>query len=96
MCGWKVTRERLQCRGNGASVLRIVPYAALHFTAYERYRRGLLDAVGVDPEDPTKQAPLPSSSGSTLIHSGEHCSAARTVPNAYAQGFLSWTSTFGL
>lgn len=25
-------------RGNGASVLRIVPYAAFHFSAYERYR----------------------------------------------------------
>uniref|UniRef100_A0A1D1YXR3 Graves disease carrier protein n=1 Tax=Anthurium amnicola TaxID=1678845 RepID=A0A1D1YXR3_9ARAE len=26
-------------RGNGASVARIVPYAALHFMAYEQYRR---------------------------------------------------------
>lgn len=32
-------------RGNGASVLRIVPYAAVHFTAYERFRELLLDAV---------------------------------------------------
>jgi hypothetical protein len=29
-------------RGNGASVLRIVPYAAVHFTAYEQYRRLLV------------------------------------------------------
>lgn len=29
------------CRGNGASVLRVVPYAAFHFTAYEKFR-GLL------------------------------------------------------
>mmetsp|Transcript_3670 Transcript_3670/g.10620 ORF Transcript_3670/g.10620 Transcript_3670/m.10620 type:complete len:484 (+) Transcript_3670:311-1762(+) len=43
-------------KGNGASVLRIVPYAALHFTAYERYRRALLHSVGMDPDDPHKQA----------------------------------------
>ena len=29
-------------RGNGASVLRIVPYAALHFMTYEQYRSWLL------------------------------------------------------
>ena len=29
-------------RGNGASVLRIVPYAAIHFTAYESYRKGIV------------------------------------------------------
>ena len=35
-------RPWLQClRGNGASVLRVVPYAAFHFTAYENFR-GLL------------------------------------------------------
>ncbi|CAK9166592.1 unnamed protein product [Ilex paraguariensis] len=26
-------------RGNGASIARIVPYAALHYMAYEQYRR---------------------------------------------------------
>lgn len=30
-------------RGNGASVARIVPYAALHFMAYEQYRRWIID-----------------------------------------------------
>lgn len=29
-------------RGNGASVARIVPYAALHYTAYEQYRRWII------------------------------------------------------
>lgn len=29
-------------RGNGASVARIVPYAALHFMAYEEYRRWII------------------------------------------------------
>ncbi len=33
------------CRGNGASVLRIVPYAAIHFTAYESYRKALVHLV---------------------------------------------------
>ncbi|EIE18155.1 mitochondrial carrier, partial [Coccomyxa subellipsoidea C-169] len=32
-------------RGNGASVLRIVPYAALHFGAYEYYRELLVKAA---------------------------------------------------
>lgn len=31
-------------RGNGASVLRIVPYAAVHYWAYEHYRRLLVSA----------------------------------------------------
>ncbi|KAL9683208.1 hypothetical protein QQ045_015025 [Rhodiola kirilowii] len=30
-------------RGNGASVFRIVPYAALHYMAYEEYRRWIID-----------------------------------------------------
>ncbi|KAI5055934.1 hypothetical protein GOP47_0029455 [Adiantum capillus-veneris] len=30
-------------KGNGASVIRVVPYAALHFTAYEQYRRLMID-----------------------------------------------------
>ena len=30
-------------RGNGASVIRIVPYAAIHFAAYEHYHRLLVD-----------------------------------------------------
>ncbi|XP_027355553.1 mitochondrial carrier protein CoAc1 [Abrus precatorius] len=30
-------------KGNGASVIRIVPYAALHFMTYERYKSWILD-----------------------------------------------------
>jgi hypothetical protein len=41
------------CRGNGASVLRIVPYAALHFMTYEQYRCWILNnfapSVGTGP-----------------------------------------------
>ncbi|KAH9301910.1 hypothetical protein KI387_013493 [Taxus chinensis] len=39
-------------RGNGASVARIVPYAALHFMTYEQYRRWIIDyypGVGTGP-----------------------------------------------
>ncbi|KAK6912834.1 Mitochondrial substrate/solute carrier [Dillenia turbinata] len=39
-------------KGNGASVLRIVPYAALHFMTYEQYRTCILDnysAIGTGP-----------------------------------------------
>lgn len=39
-------------RGNGASVIRIVPYAALHFMAYEQYRCLILNnyhALGSGP-----------------------------------------------
>lgn len=39
-----VSKDSL-CRGNGASVLRIVPYAALHFGAYEHYRQVLVEAA---------------------------------------------------
>lgn len=29
-------------RGNGASVARIIPYAALHYMTYEQYRRWII------------------------------------------------------
>lgn len=31
------------CRGNGASVIRIIPYAALHYMTYEVYRDWILE-----------------------------------------------------
>jgi hypothetical protein len=37
-----LTFELLFLRGNGASVARIVPYAALHYMAYEEYRRWII------------------------------------------------------
>lgn len=42
----------LSSRGNGASVIRIVPYAALHFMTYEQYRVWILNncpALGTGP-----------------------------------------------
>lgn len=43
--GPSVDHSPLWGRGNGASVLRIVPYAALHFGAYEYYRERLANAA---------------------------------------------------
>ena len=37
-----LTFELFFFRGNGASVARIVPYAALHYMAYEEYRRWII------------------------------------------------------
>ena len=37
-----LTFELSFLRGNGASVARIVPYAALHYMAYEEYRRWII------------------------------------------------------
>jgi hypothetical protein len=37
-----LTFELVFCRGNGANVARIVPYAALHYMAYEEYRRWII------------------------------------------------------
>jgi solute carrier family 25 protein 16 len=37
-----LTFELFFLRGNGASVARIVPYAALHYMAYEEYRRWII------------------------------------------------------
>ncbi|PSC69510.1 mitochondrial substrate carrier family B [Micractinium conductrix] len=38
-------------RGNGAAVLRIVPYAASHFFAYEHYRRLLVSAGALGAQE---------------------------------------------
>ncbi|TVU34185.1 hypothetical protein EJB05_16016, partial [Eragrostis curvula] len=50
---WQCEGIRGFYKGNGASVLRIVPYAALHFMTYEQYRHLILDnfapSVGTGP-----------------------------------------------
>ncbi len=62
-------------RGNGASVLRIVPYAALHFGAYEYYRELLVKAAaasvgkGVEEYDvpPALDLVAGSAAGATAV-----------------------------
>ncbi|GJN18593.1 hypothetical protein PR202_gb05767 [Eleusine coracana subsp. coracana] len=50
---WQYEGIRGFYKGNGASVLRIVPYAALHFMTYEQYRCWILNnfasSVGTGP-----------------------------------------------
>ncbi|KAG2433676.1 hypothetical protein HXX76_008046 [Chlamydomonas incerta] len=45
-------------RGNGASCLRIVPYAAIHFSAYELYRRQLQERLLPQPQPQPPAAQL--------------------------------------
>jgi len=50
---WQYEGVRGFYKGNGASVLRIVPYAALHYMTYEQYRCWILNnfapSVGTGP-----------------------------------------------
>ncbi|KAM3330743.1 hypothetical protein ACQJBY_027090 [Aegilops geniculata] len=49
---WQYEGVRGFYKGNGASVLRIVPYAALHYMTYEQYRCWILKnapSVGTGP-----------------------------------------------
>ena len=67
-------------RGNGASVIRVVPYAALHFMTYEQYRRYIIDHY------PSSAAPGPvvdllagSLAGGTAVLSTYPLDLARTT-----------------
>ena len=71
------------CRGNGASVLRIVPYAALHFSAYEYYRDALARAAAAAAEKPLDAYLVPpsldllagSAAGATAVLVGQSTKA---------------------
>lgn len=58
-------------RGNGASVLRIVPYAAIHFTAYESYRKAIAhvgaETRGSKPVSPVIDLLAGSAAGATAV-----------------------------
>nr|CAB3478082.1 unnamed protein product [Digitaria exilis] len=54
-------------KGNGASVLRIVPYAALHFMAYERYRYWILNNCPSLGTGPVVDLLAGSASGGTAV-----------------------------
>jgi hypothetical protein len=54
-------------RGNGASVLRIVPYAALHFAAYEQYRHWIIDGVPAAGTGPVVDLVAGSLAGGTAV-----------------------------
>lgn len=65
-------------RGNGASVLRIVPYAAIHFSAYEYYRRYLLDTFVTPSQHSVHAANNPSS----LPNSSSSSNSSNSLPSA--------------
>nr|GEV52859.1 graves disease carrier protein [Tanacetum cinerariifolium] len=54
-------------KGNGASVLRIVPYAALHFMTYEQYRGWILDNYTVLGTGPVVDLLAGSAAGGTAV-----------------------------
>lgn len=54
-------------KGNGASVLRIVPYAALHFMTYEQYRGWILDNYSAFGTGPIIDLLAGSAAGGTAV-----------------------------
>ncbi|RID78826.1 hypothetical protein BRARA_A01613 [Brassica rapa] len=54
-------------RGNGASVARIVPYAALHYMAYEEYRRWIIFAFPETTRGPLLDLVAGSFAGGTAV-----------------------------
>ncbi|XP_061352650.1 mitochondrial carrier protein CoAc2 isoform X2 [Gastrolobium bilobum] len=54
-------------RGNGASVARIVPYAALHYMSYEEYRRWIMLTFPDVFKGPTLDLVAGSLSGGTAV-----------------------------
>ncbi|KAL8101569.1 mitochondrial carrier protein CoAc1 [Apium graveolens] len=54
-------------KGNGASVVRIIPYAALHFMTYEQYRCYLLDNYPVLGTGPVVDLLAGSAAGGTAV-----------------------------
>lgn len=59
-------------KGNGASVLRVVPYASLHFTAYERFRASMKPirqhpTLGFLGRTPTVDLLAGSAAGATAV-----------------------------
>lgn len=54
-------------RGNGASVARIIPYAALHYMAYEQYRRWIILAYPTVNQGPVLDLMAGSFSGATAV-----------------------------
>ncbi|XP_047333717.1 mitochondrial carrier protein CoAc2 [Impatiens glandulifera] len=54
-------------RGNGASVARIVPYAALHFMTYEQYRRWIIESFPNVRRGPVLDLVAGSFAGGTAV-----------------------------
>lgn len=81
-------------RGNGASVLRIVPYAAIHFSSYEYYKRAIHAAA--DSSWPAVQGGRLASSSSVwdLLAGGLSgaTAVAATYPLDLVRTRLAWAT----
>lgn len=83
-------------KGNGASVLRIIPYASIHFGLYEHYRRAFVDAwygAGYLPENPASSpAAIVSPVVDLLAGSGAGATAVlMTYPLDFVRTRLAYT-----
>jgi solute carrier family 25 protein 16 len=67
-------------RGNGASVARIVPYSALHFGAYERYRSACVRRLALNPASvpPAVDLVAGAAAGATAVVATYPLDLART------------------
>ncbi|KAL3514235.1 hypothetical protein ACH5RR_026952 [Cinchona calisaya] len=65
-------------KGNGASVLQIVPYAALHFMTYEQYRCWILDNYSAFGTGPIVDLLAGSAAGGTGVLCSYPLDLART------------------
>ncbi|VAH98798.1 unnamed protein product [Triticum turgidum subsp. durum] len=65
-------------RGNGASVARIVPYAALHYMAYEEYRRWIIHGFPNVQQGPVLDLVAGSIAGGTAVLSTYPLDLVRT------------------
>lgn len=81
-------------KGNGASVLRIVPYAALHFASYEQYRHWIIEGCPATGTGPVIDLVAGSLAGGTAVLCTYPLDLARTRL-AYQVNSLGNKSSFG-
>ncbi|KAG0480603.1 hypothetical protein HPP92_011461 [Vanilla planifolia] len=79
-------------KGNGASVLRIVPYAALHFMTYEQYRCWILNNCSALGTGPVIDLLAGSAAGGTAVMCTYPLDLARTKL-AYQRGVYAGSYT---
>ncbi|KAJ0936684.1 putative mitochondrial carrier protein [Helianthus annuus] len=66
-------------KGNGASVIRIIPYSSLYFMTYERYKCWMLDNYAIFRSGPLVDLLAGSAAGGTAILCTYPLDLARTI-----------------